>query len=196
MKFYHGSTIQGLSELHPHLPVGAHLQEPRVYLATSRQLALHYIWDSQRLGEVKMPMLDIRDDGTLVFQEMFSGALMYLYKGVSGYIYSCEGDYYSAPVPGASSSIAVSSTVPILECEVIDDVYDHILQYEKQGKLIYEHYEDLPQWRIDLIRCQVLRRIKLYNLLEDTTHSSGGFIQSCFPRYWEEAKVLHAHDLL
>ena len=38
MKFYHGSTTRGLIELQPHLPVGAHLQEPRVYLSKSRQL--------------------------------------------------------------------------------------------------------------------------------------------------------------
>ena len=40
MKFYHGSTIKGLTELRPHLPVGAHIQEPLVYLTTSKQLAL------------------------------------------------------------------------------------------------------------------------------------------------------------
>ena len=196
MKFYHGSIIHGLTELHPHLPAGAYLQEPRVYLTTCRQLALHYIWDSQRLGDVKMPMLDVRKDGTIVFQEMFSGALAYLYKGVSGYIYHCEGDYSDDSVPYAPFNVTVSSTVPISECEYIDDVYEHILQYEKQGKFIYEHYEDLPQWRIDLIRGQILRRIKVYNLLEDSAHSSRDFVSKNFPRYWEEAKVLHEHDLL
>lgn len=144
MKFYHGSTTRGLTELLPHLPVGAHLQEPCVYLSKSRQLALHYIWDSQRLGDVKMPMLDVRKDGVLVFQEMFSGALAYLYKGVSGYIYHCERNYSGDDVPSAPSSVTVSSTVPISECEYVDDVYEHILQYEKQGKFIYEHYEDCP----------------------------------------------------
>jgi len=145
---------------------------------------------------VKMPMLDIRKDGVLVFQEMFSGALSYLYKGVSGYIYSCEVDYPGDPVPCAPSSIAVSSTILISECEPVEDVYSNILEYEKQGRFIYEHYEDLPQWRIDLIRCQILRRIKRYNLLEDTSHSSRAFIQKCFPRYWEEARALHEYDLL
>ena len=196
MKFYHGSTTKGLTRLQPHLPIGAHFQEPRVYLTTSRQLALHYIWDTSRLGDIKMPMLDVRKDGVLVFQEMFSGALAYLYKGVSGYVYCCEGDFSGDSVPCAPSSVMVSSTVPIAECEYIDDVYEHILQYEEQGKFIYEHYENLPQWRIDLIRCQILRCIKRHNLLEDAAHSSRDFIQKCFPRYWEEAQALYAHDLL
>ena len=50
MKFYHGSTIKGLTELRPHLPVGAHIQEPLVYLTSSKQLALHYIWIQNGLG--------------------------------------------------------------------------------------------------------------------------------------------------
>ena len=71
MRYYHGSTVGGLTELEPRLPFGAQSQEARVYLTTSKQLALHYIWDARRLP-LKMPMLKILDDGTLVFQEMFS----------------------------------------------------------------------------------------------------------------------------
>lgn len=196
MKYYHGSTTAGLTQLQPHLPAGAHLQTPRVYLTPTRQLTLHYIWDAPRLGDIKMPMLDIRKDGTIVFQEMFSGALEYLYGGVSGYIYLCEVDSSGDSVPCAPSSISISETVPISTCEYIDNVYHHIMQYEAQGKLIYERYEDLPQWRIDLIRCQILRLIKRYDLLENSTHPSCTFVREKFPRYWEEASVLHAHQLL
>ena len=193
MKYYHGSTTKGLKELKPCLPVGAHMQEPRVYLTTNRQLALHYIWDTQRLG-VKMPMLDIRNDGTLVFQEMFSGALEYFYKGVSGYIYHCQGDYPADPhVP---TSAASATAVPVIDHEYIDDVYEHILRYEKQGKLIYEHYEDLPQWRIDVIRGHIIRFIKRNDLIVGSGHPSRKFIAEMFPQYWAEARVLHEHGLL
>ena len=195
MKYYHGSTVQGLTELQPHLPVGAHLQEPRVYLTSSRQLALHYIWDTNRLG-VKMPMVDIRKDGVLVFQEMFSGALEYFYKGVSGYIYHCEGEYTPTPDSGVPTCATASTAVPITDCEYIDDVYEHILDYEKQGKFIYEHYEDLPQWRIDVIRGHITRFIKRNNLIEDDAHPSRNFIREKFPQYWAEAEVLHKHNLL
>lgn len=193
MKYYHGSTTKGLTELRPHLPVGAHMQEPRVYLTTSRQLALHYIWDTQRLG-VKMPMLDIRKDGTLVFQEMFSGALEYFYKGVSGYIYHCEGDY--AADPHVPTSAVSDTAVPVIDYEYIDDVYEHILRYEKPGKFIYEHYEDLPQWRIDVIRGHIIRFVKRNNLVADNDHPSKNFIAEKFPQYWAEAQVLHEHGLL
>ena len=193
MKFFHGSTIEGLTELRPHLSMGARSKKPHVYLTTSRQLAMHYIWDIKRIG-VKMPMLDIREDGTLVFQEMFSGALEYFYKGVSGYIYHCEGDYPADPA--VPTSVIADAAVPITDCEYIDDVYEHILEYEKLGKFIYEHYEDLPQWRIDVIRGQIIRFIKRGNLVVDQSHPGRKFIAEKFPQYWAEAQVLHQHNLL
>lgn len=193
MEYFHGSTVGGLTELRPQLSAGANLPGPHVYLTTSRQLALHYIWDTQRLG-VKMPMLDIRKDGTLVFQEMFSGALECFYKGVSGYIYHCEGDY---PVnPTVPTSVIADTIVPVVSCEYIDDVYEHIMSYEKQGKFVYEHYEDLPQWRIDVIRGHIIRFIKRNNLVIDNDHPGRKFIAEKFPQYWAEAQVLHEHDLL
>lgn len=193
MRYYHGSIVKGLTELRPQVPVAGHGHEPHVYLTTSRQLALHYIWDTGRLG-VKMPMLDIRDDGTLVFQEMFSGALAYFYQGVAGYIYHCDG-HFSA-VPAVPTSATADTAVPVIGCEYIDDVYEHILRYEKQGKFIYEHYEDLPQWRIDVIRGQVIRLIKRTNVMPDANHPFRSFLIERFPQYWAEAQVLYDHNLL
>lgn len=78
MEYFHGSIQKGLTELKPNASRFTNVKQPLVYLTTSRQLALHYIWDMERIG-VRMPMLDIREDGTIVFQEMFSGALEYFY---------------------------------------------------------------------------------------------------------------------
>ena len=195
MKFYHGTTVKGLTELRPHQPASAHIQEPLVYLTTSKQLALHYIWDKDRLG-IKMPMVDIREDGTLIFQEMFPNALEYFYKGVSGCIYHCEGDYPINPDSLVPTCARSSDVVPITGCEYIENVYETILSYLEQGKLIYEHYEDLPQWRKDVIRGHITRFIKRNNLLNDPTHPSFNFIREKFSQYWAEAKVLNEHNLL
>ena len=143
MKYYHGSTREGLSELQPFASTGSNLKEPLVYLTSSKQLALHYIWDTERIG-TKMPMLNILQDGTLVFQEMFSGALEYFYKGVSGYIYQCEGDYKINANTGVPSCATSKAVVPITAAEYIEDVYESILSYEEKGTFIYERYEDLP----------------------------------------------------
>lgn len=195
MDFYHGSTVGGLTELRPSTSWYSNLKEPTVYLTTSRQLAFHYIWDIERIG-VKCPMLEIREDGTLVFQEMFSGALAYFYKGVSGYIYHCVGDYPQNSATGVHTCATSGTAVPIADFEYIDDVYEHILQYEKEGKFIYQKYEDAPQWRRDVIRGHVMRFIKRNQLCTDLNHSSCKFVQEKFPHYWKEAVVLHEHGLL
>lgn len=195
MEYYHGSIIAGLSVLQPIASPYSNLKEPLVYLTTSRQLALHYIWDTERLG-VKMPMLDIRNDGIIVFQEMFSGALEYLYKGVSGYIYRCMGDYELNSDSGVHTCATSRETVRVEDCEYIEDVYEHILSYKEKGTFVYERYEDLPQWRLDVIRGQIIRFMKRNNLVNDSTHPSYKFIREKFPRYWEEAKVLQDNGLL
>lgn len=195
MEYFHGSTIKGLSELKPFASQYSNLKEPFVYLTTSRQLALHYIWDTERLG-VKIPMLDIRKDGTLVFQEMFSGALEYFYKGVSGYIYRCIGDYKISSDVGVYTCATSSIAVPIEDFEYIEDVYDSILSYKDKGRFIYERYEELPQWRLDVIRGHIIRFIKRNDLVDNETHPSYRLIKEKFPGYLAEAKVLQKHDLL
>lgn len=195
MEYFHGSIIGGLSKLQPFASQYSNLKEPLVYLTTSRQLALHYIWDTERIG-VKMPMLDIRKDGTLVFQEMFSGALEYFYRGVSGYIYRCKGDYKINSDAGVHTCATSSTTVPIEDFEYIDDVYESILSYKDKGTFIYERYEELPQWRLDVIRGHIIRFIKRNELIGNEVHPSYKFIKEKFPSYWAEAKVLQEHDLL
>lgn len=196
MRYYHGSTVPDLTTLQPFASPHSHIKEPRVYLTTNRQLATHYIWDTERCP-VRSPMLDVRDDGTLVFQEMFSGALAYFYKDLRGFIYRCEGDWPVLGVEGMPSGAMVDVPVPIVDVEVVEDVYDHIRSYEKEGKFRYERFEDLPQYRYDIIRGIVLRKIIQYNLLDTAADSRHvAFVQDKFPRYWQEAKVLAREGLL
>lgn len=195
MEYFHGTMVKGLSELKPNASPFSNLREPVVYLTTNRQLALHYIWDMKRIG-VKMPMLDIRKDGILVFQEMFSGALEYFYKGVSGYIYRCIGDYEINSDVGVNTCATSRAAVPVTDFEYIEDVYESIIGYGDKGTFIYEKYEDLPQWRIDVIRGHIIRFIKRNNLLNDTAHPGYRFIQEKFPQYWREAQVLNDYELL
>lgn len=195
MDYFHGTITKGLSELIPFASPYSNLKEPLVYLTTNRQLALHYIWDAKRLG-TKMPMLDIRPDGTLVFQEMFPGALEYLYKGVSGCIYRCNGSFELNTQTGIFSCATSNTPVPITDAEYIDDAYESIIRYLHAGTLIYERYEDLPQWRIDIIRGHIIRFIKRNDLFNNYTHPSLSFIQEKFPQYWKEAHVLNDHHLL
>lgn len=195
MDFYHGTAVRGLTELQPFASPYANLKEPCVYLTTSKQLALHYIWNTDKYP-IKSPMLNVRKDGILVFQEMFSGALEYFYKGLSGYIYHCVGDYKLNGDVGIITCATSNKSVPISDFEYIDDVYEKIMSYEKQGAFIYEKYENLPQYRYDIIRGIIIRSIKRDDLFNNPSHPNYVFYQEKYPQYWREAEVLYSNNLL
>lgn len=195
MDFYHGTTISGLTELKAFNSPYSNLKEACVYLTTSKQLALHYIWNIKQYP-IKSPMLYIRQDGVLVFQEMFSGALEYFYKGLSGYIYHCVGNYKINDDVGVITCATSNEAVPITDFEYIDDVYEKIISYEKQGTFIYERYEDLPQYRYDKIRGIIMRGIKRDDLFNNPNHPNYIFFQEKYPQYWQEAEVLYKNNLL
>jgi len=190
--YYHGTRIGGLTELRPFASNGSNLKEPTVYLTTSRQLAAHYIWDYERCP-FKSPMIDIRKDGILVFQEMYENALEYLYKGLSGYVYHCVGEYDHVNNAGVFTCATSREPVPVIDFEYIDDVYEYIVSHEN---LIYEKYEDLPQWRHDVIRGHVVRGIVKGGWLGDTSSPEYRFHKAKWPRYLREAEVLREHGLL
>lgn len=188
MNFYHGSVTEGLKELIPFYKQGqSHLSKPYVYLTTSRHLALHYIWDSKRCPW-KMPMLDIRENDCLVFQEMFPNALEYFYKGLRGYIYRCEGNYEISKQVGVATCAISETPVPVADCEMIEDVSKEIWSYAQKGLFIYERYETLPPERIqrihDIVRKNIIER---GNLLLSPQSEMSQFVREKFPKIWEDA---------
>ena len=195
MTFYHGSSIGDLTELIPFAKPWSNLKEPLVYMTSSKQLAAHYIWPTEKY-EIKSPMLDIRPDGTLVFQEMFSGALEYFYKGLSGWIYQCDGDFQYDEDAGVVTTATSAIPVPVASAEFVEDVYEHMMSYAEQGKFIYEKFESLRPYRHDIIRGIIYRSIKNDDLFNNLSHPNYTFIPDKYPQYWKEAKVLYENGLL
>ena len=194
MNFYHGTQVGSLTELKPFASTGSNLKEACVYLTTRKQVALHYISNYKKLP-FSSPMLDIQDD-VIIYQEMYSGALELSCKGVSGYIYRCVGDYEIMENMGVPSAAVSYTPVPVTDFEYIADVYEKIMEYQKQGKFIYEKYEDLPRYRHDIIRGYFIRTVKNENLLNNPNHPQYSLFKEKFPKYWREAEVLNEHGLL
>ena len=184
MDFYHGSAVGGLTELRPIASPDSNRPEPLVYLTTLKQLALHYITECR--------MLDIRADGTIVFQEMFSGALAHYYKGISGYIYTCRGDYAINPDSKVRFCATSALPVPVGECEFVEDVYERVMEYGRRGEFIYERYEDLPPWRYDFIQRIVYRQIARKALFYNPSHPEYAFYQAHYGQYLCDAEELQA----
>jgi len=184
LEFYHGSAVGGLKELRPFASPDSNLPEPLVYLTTLKQLALHYI--------TRCRMLDIRADGTIVFQEMFSGALAHYYKGASGYLYTCRSDYALDPASKVRFCATSARPVPVAACEWIEDVYERVMEYGGRGEFVYERYEELPPWRHDFIRRIIYRQIQQKNLFGNPSHPEYAFYQAHYGQYLRDAEELQA----
>ena len=190
MDFYHGTTVGGLVELRPFASPYSNLKESVVYLTTNKQLALHYIWDKEKFP-ITYPMLHICDDGRLIFQEMFSGALELFYKGLSGYIYHCIGDYEINNKIGVTTAASSYKPVPVFDCEFIKDVYLKIMEYQEKKTFIYEKFENRSESAHEAIKKIVYREVKRNNLINNVEHPLHLFYKEKFPKYWEEAVILN-----
>jgi len=180
---YHGTTVSGLSVLKPFAGPYSNLDYACVYLTTYKPLAAIYIWNKP----YKWMNYGFTDDGLPIYTESFPNALKEFYGGLSGCIYSCEGEFeYDA---NAKIKIAVISKndVPIMCADEVTDCYARILEYEQQGLLRINRFESLTDEKRASEHKMILSAIKHHKLLQGN-HPMAPFIKEKFPEIWEEAK--------
>ncbi|MDR0948538.1 MAG: hypothetical protein LBM69_03360 [Lachnospiraceae bacterium] len=110
---------------------------------------------------------------------------------------SIVGDYKLNPSAGVVTTATSDTPVPVSDFEFIPDVYTTILSYAEEGKFIRERYEDLPNYRRDIIRGYVYRWVagnKAY--VNDPNDEGYRFYSTHYTEFWREAKVLHENGLL
>lgn len=179
---YHGSVVQGLSVLQPFANPYSNLDYPCVYLTTYKPLAAIYIWNKP----YKWMNYGFADDGLPVYTESFPNALKEFYEGVSGSIYSCEGDFeYDADAKIRIAVVSKKDAI-IKETDVVQNCYLRILEYEKQGLLHINRYETLTEEKRQSEHKMILSAIKRQSLLRGK-HPMAPFVKEKFPDIWEEA---------
>jgi hypothetical protein len=128
----------------------------------------------------------IREDGLPVYNESFAGGLREFYKGVSGCIYRCSGDFDVDENTRIKCAVVSRAPVSVESCDVIADAYERILSYEKKGLFVINHFEDLSEAQRESDRQMVLGAIRGLNLLSGT-HPLSAFVAEKFPALWREA---------
>lgn len=185
MAYFHCSPVGGLKVLEPRKP--SSFQKPKcVYMTTLLPMALMY---GVRNFEYTY---GYTKGGQIYYDEYFPNALEILYKGKSASLYQC------APEDTAATKIpneVVSETdVEVISELVIPDVYEALLEQERQGALIIRRYEELSDKMLDWIRRTEADEIRKYDLL----HEGGPraeYMRRHYPESWamvedEEARLL------
>ncbi|MEX1378284.1 MAG: hypothetical protein AB1Z23_12540 [Eubacteriales bacterium] len=156
MKYYHGSIVPNLKTLYPFNTNNSLSQRDCVYLTDKKEMALLYIW----VRKFAWLTYGFDKEGTVVFGETHKDALKEFYKDVKGYIYTVELDNALENDTSIRNVATVYSEVDVLGCEVIEDVYEEILKYEKQGRIKIRRYEQLSEKEHAKNREMILNTLK------------------------------------
>ena len=141
MILYQGSKIGGLKTLEPRI---ATFGDALVYATPSKEIAIIF---TRKVGFMNIIAFGkSSDENVYHLIELLPNALKYMYDH-KGYIYSFESDdfYGKEKYPNAnlnSFELVSNKSVEIENVEVLDSVYDKIIEMGKQGLINIHFYPD------------------------------------------------------
>ena len=176
MKLYHGSSVPGITQLKPFLtgpdnPVCLTHNAAMATLYTHNPLPrplgwFPYDWDKE---------------GNLHYKEYYPDAMADIYKGHSGYVYTCEGDF-DLPHPDKMPWVYLSTEpVAVSNCRFIPDIYEELLTLEQAGRLTVHRYETLAEGQLAWIRQMVEQQIDSFHLRDNPDSEYARFIHAHYP---------------
>lgn len=154
MTFFHASQIKGIQVLEPRI---SNHNLPLIYFSGKRENVLVYLSNAvektckeknfQYTGIWhKWGSYGFTQDGRLQYEEYYPNALADTYKGVSGYIYSCNHLEKCEKGNIGIPDVYVSSVpVKVDFCEYIEDAYTELLLAEEKGLIKIVRYEKFIQ---------------------------------------------------
>ena len=186
MIYYHGSAVADLTELQPFSKLHQS-EEQAVYLSSALPYVLFYIWDAEKTGSSRKWVTGWLKDGVACYEEQFPGQLRAFYEGVRGYVYSVLHCDSVQQMPQREDLFYSSDPVKVYRTQEIPDVYQALLQYEREGKFKLLRFEDAtPEKQEELIDriATYIRESKLPE--QDGEHSR--FMKKHFVDAWKRVQ--------
>lgn len=180
MKYYHGSIVPNLNRLYPFNVNNSLSEKECIYLTTRKEMALLYIW----VRKFMWLTYGFDKDANIVYTETHKDALKEFYKDVKGYIYTIELEDYNENDTKIKHVKTVYDAVDVLECEVIEDVYQEILEYENSGLLKIRRFDDLNDKDIENNKKMILHELR--NDLYKNDKALLSFVKMTFPDTYAE----------
>ena len=147
--FYHASSVPHLTVLEPRI---SNHGASAVYFSVKRENVLVYLSNAIEkycretgfaYGGVweKWASYGFTGEGLLRFEEYYENALVDTYKGVSGYIYSCETLVNEKRLSDIPYAVMTDKPAVITGCEFIPDALAAIEQAELEGSIKILRYQ-------------------------------------------------------
>ena len=133
---YHGTCIAGLSFIKANAKSHA-TGEKVAYFTEDRVYALVCC----RRPEENFVTMGIREDGKYHYYERFPNQLEVLYANRRGYLYIVDSEKGLINTKGRTWESDKDKVVE--RCEIIDDVYEAILEEERKENVVVHRYQDI-----------------------------------------------------
>lgn len=142
MELYHGTTVQNLSEITPHLD--GYLSTPYVFATPNFASALRYATFNKGNNYFGF------EGDTALIVESFPGSFEKTYSGVSGVIYVLPPESFQLTELKINNSATVieyvsKQSVKPINAIQIPDVMQRLLRGEELGHIKIYRYPDIPK---------------------------------------------------
>lgn len=157
-----------------------------LYLTGNLSYALVYIWDVEKAGaRVKRITCGILR-GVVYCEERFANQLEEFYGGVAGYVYRVENTPDFAPVSGREDMFYSSRSASVKDVLRVDDVYEALLDYERQGSFKLLRFSDASAEKREKLIDSDASYILDNGMLAANTEQAA-FMRRYFTDAWERA---------
>lgn len=182
MIFYHGSPVDGLSELKPFL---SEHDKPYIYFSTEPLVALLYA-----VKPVPKPFsfypYGFDKNGCVVYSEYFENAFNELYHGKTGYLYQCE-DIKSAENPTVINCAYVCTRpVKVDRLTVIPDLYTFYQEQADKDKFRVKPRCEISEKEMSYVLDELRNDAEKYKLSSNPRHPMSLFLQMHFSDLWDK----------
>lgn len=184
MRLYHGSNIENLNELKPHI---SEHKKSYIYFTTNKIIAAFYTVHCVERPYNWFPY-GFNKSETPVYIEYYPNAMADVYKGKNGFIYECSNISNINNLTNIPGSYVNENTVMPEYCTRLNDVYEWLLEHERSGKLIIQRYDTLSKIQKSYSEEMLTKEIKDYKLHEIPNCSYSQFIMKRFPDVWNCTK--------
>ena len=186
--YYHGSCTPGIMELEARSMLH-NTAEKVVYLTDNIPYALFYLWDSEHNGCSVKHVTGWTKNDTAYYEEQFPDQLKTFYQGVSGYLYCIPDSADIKAVENRTNMFYCSMNAIVTEAIYIPDVYEELLKYEADEKLVVLRYNEQSAERQNELVDFIAKGI-IHDKFYVENESQEVFMKKPFPKSWEKAEML------
>lgn len=163
--------------------------EKVVYLTDNIPYALFYLWDAEHNGCSVRHVTGCVKNDTAYYEEQFPDQLKNFYQGVSGYLYCIPDSADIKVVENRTNMFYCSINAKVTEAIFIPDVYEELLKFEADGKLVVLRYNEQSAERQDELVDFIAQGI-IHEKFYMGNESQRDFMKKRFPKSWEKAEML------